>query len=332
MSREVGVLRRTSPLALIYLCPFLLIAERMAFQAPADARPVAGEPATFRAEANLALVRFQVIAGKNDLVTDLQKDEVELLEDGVPQKIVFFEGGKFYPRTSKTEVHLLFDCSGSIQRARVLHPRVFSANLLDEFPNVRIAIWGFSGDTLSSFTSATRDSVALSRAMDGVGRMPADYTPLYRRLAEVARRLAGAPGDAVRLIVVISDGKATPEQVKKVDAVTAARAAGTSVFPVLINAQPGAAGAFTRSPAEFSPSTFVSLAEATGGRTFEFKGKAPGNLVDQILTRMAAEIRYEYVAGYTPTPSGERAKRSVEIVLKNANRGKVAGGVRDVEH
>jgi hypothetical protein len=56
------------------------------------------------------------------------------------------------------------------------------------------------------------------------------------------------------------------------------------------------------------------------------------NSVDQILTRMAAEIRYQYVAGYNPASSGEPAKHSVQIVLKNASRGVIAGGMRDVEH
>ena len=320
---ETGVLRKKGRLALILFCPLLLIAGQTASLSPANPRSGDEQPATFRADARLALVRFQVIAKQNELVADLQKEEVELREDGVPQNIVLFEGGRLYPHVSKTDVHLLFDCSGSVRNARVLNPRVFSATLLDEFPNVRIAIWGFSGDSLSSFTSPTRDSAALRRGMDEVHRMPADFTPLYRSLRAVAGQLAATPGDAVRMIVVISDGLATPEQVKEDDAVAGARAAGTPVFPVLVNAH----GAF-----EPRQSAFLSLAEATGGRAFEFKEKGPANLVDQILTRMAAEIRYEYVAGYHPASLGKRAKHSVQIVLKNANRGKVAGGVRDVEY
>ena len=56
-----------------------------------------------------------------------------MLEDGIPQKVVSFEGGRIYPRVSNIEIHLLFDCSGSIQTPGLLNPRVFSANLLDEF-------------------------------------------------------------------------------------------------------------------------------------------------------------------------------------------------------
>ena len=141
---------------------------------------------------------------------------------------------------------------------------------------------------------------------------------------------------------MVSDGIATPESVKQDDAIAAARSAGIPVFPVLVNYHPRqgtgiasgplAAAAGIVSSVETSQSAFGSLGEATGGRAFLFSGGSPANLVDQILTRIAREIRYEYVAGYTPARSRERAKHNVEIVLKNANLGKVVGGVRDVEY
>jgi Ca-activated chloride channel family protein len=334
--------RKKVPFSVILLCPLLVIAQSVS-PFPERMRSGDEQPTAFRADSTLALVPFQVIAKGEGPVANLQKEEVELREDGVPQKIVLFEGGRFYPRISKTEVHLLFDCSGSVRNARALNPKVFRSTLLDEFPNVKLAIWGFSGDTLSRFTSPTRDPAILSGATEKVRRMPADFTPLYRSLRAVAQELEAAPGDAVRIIVVISDGIATPELAKADDAVAAARAGGIPVFPVLVNAHPSqgvglvavgrlvtAAGAV--SSIEILQSAFTALGGATGGRAFEFKGRGPGDLVHRILTHIAGEIRDEYVAGYNPTHNGQHTKHRVEIVLKNANRGNLVGGIRDVEY
>jgi len=84
--------------------------------------------AVFHTEANLVLVRFQVSPQKGKLISDLRAEDIEVLEDGVPQQIALFEGGSFYPRTTPLEITLLFDCSGSVQQAGTLDTRVFQAN------------------------------------------------------------------------------------------------------------------------------------------------------------------------------------------------------------
>ena len=104
-----------------------------------------------------------------------------------------------------------------------MNPRAFSANLLDEFQNVRIAIWGFSGQSLGYFTAPTRDPGRLTGAMQAIREMKPDSTPLYRSLAEVIGRVASAAGNAVPMIVVISDGQ---DEGKDADAIRAAQSAG----------------------------------------------------------------------------------------------------------
>jgi VWFA-related protein len=293
---------------------------------------------TFRADTNLVLVRFQVVARTKDFVADLRPDEIALRVDGAPQEIALFEGGKLYPRVSDIEVHLVFDCSGSVQQAGVLNPRAFSANLLDEFQNVRIAIWGFSGKSLVYGTAPTRDPARLNAAMEAVRGMKQGATPLYRSLTEVAGRVASAAGDSVRMIVVVSDGL---DDSAKGDAERTARSAGISVFPVLVDVgaqvvppqylgSPALDGILERANARHA--AFIGLADATGGRAFEFQGKSPDDLLDQILKRMAAEIRYDYVVGYYAPSTAKRGLRQVQVTLKNPSRGRVVGGVRDVQH
>lgn len=336
----------------VRLPPLILAAGSLllAFAQPGPQPPASGAPdVTFRAESNLALVRFQVVAKKNDFVTDLRADEIELREDGIPQKIALFQGGRLNPRTSPIDIHLVFDCSGSIQKAQLLNPHVFSANLLDEFENVRIAIWGFSGKTLVYVTAPTRDANRLNGAMEALHEVPAGSSPIYRSLVAVAGQLSKAGGDAVRMVVAISDGLSYADAATKDDVVRAAERAGIELFPALVNAQLSDLDTLPHNHPEFAfdleilaaedaarrmrmqKSTFVSLAESTGGRAFEFAGETPEDLLDRILKQMAAEIRYDYTAGYSPASTGSGKPRRVQVVLKDKNRGQIVGGARYVQ-
>ena len=318
---------RQGALVPIILCPLFLAGAQPGSQSPAKGRSDEAPAAIFRTETNLALVSFQVVTKRDAFIADLHADEIELLEDGVPQKVALFEGGKLYPRASSMEAHVMFDCSGSIRSNKwakgVLDPRVFKANLLDEFPNLRIAIWGFSGSGLGLYATPTRDSAALGAAISGVIGMTPGSTPLYGSLATVARRLTASRGDTLRLIVVISDGRSYAEKATQADAVGAATSGGIPIYPVLVDAY------LLRDQAQ---SSFVQLGSLTGGRAFEFTGAPPDDLVGVVLNRLAEQIRYSYTVGYYPASTGKRGAHMVQVVLKSSSRGTVVGGARDVQH
>ncbi len=65
---------------------------------------------TFTAEANLAVVRFQVHPKKGELIRNLVPDDIEIRADGAPQKIAVFEGLPAHPRSVPVRrSRLLFD-------------------------------------------------------------------------------------------------------------------------------------------------------------------------------------------------------------------------------
>jgi Flp pilus assembly protein TadD len=138
--------------------------ERRAGPAPAP-----GE-ATFHSESSLVLVRFQVSPKKGALISDLRAEDIQILEDGAPQKVALFEGGRFYPRSVPLEITLLFDCSGSVQNAGSLDPNVFGKSLLDEYVNTKVAIYAFA-DELTRLTTPTRDGAALVKALGACPRI-----------------------------------------------------------------------------------------------------------------------------------------------------------------
>jgi len=192
--------------------------------------------------------------------------DVEVLEDGKPQKIALFEGGRFYPRTVPLEIALLFYCSGSVQFAGTLDPHVFDENLLKEHENVALAIYAFS-DNLVRLTGPTRDGPALRKAMDAVRAVPAGDTPLFGDIAETARDAASIGGNATRMMVIFSDGQADYDDIGGYGgAVDAAKRLGISLYPVLLPSAE-APGSFGDRLSE-SMEKFQELGSRSGGESF----------------------------------------------------------------
>jgi VWFA-related protein len=297
------------------------------------AAPHALSSATFRVDTNLALVRFQVIPQKGQFVTDLRPADIEIREDGIPQQIGLFEGGRFYPRTVPLEIALLFDCSGSVQFAGTLDPHVFDENLLKEYESVAIAIYAFSDD-LVRLTGPTRDGPALRKAMEAVRSVPAGDTPLFGDIAETARDAASIGGYATRMMVIFSDGESTRggDSARAVEAIQVAQELGMALCPVKL---PGVR-VTPRAQSEWellklqSIGSFMNLASATGGEAFDAIGTK--DVLPAILKSLANHVRYDYVVGFYPSSSGGRNRHRIEVVLRSRDRGEMLGGVRALVH
>ena len=281
---------------------------------------------TFRTETSLAVVRFQVRQNKGKPIHNLLPEDIEVREDGVPQKIAVFEGGSVSSHTVPVEISLLFDCSSSVERIAVTSPSVFRENLLDEFPNTAIAIYGFSDD-LARLARPTRDAGVLKRAMDLVASIPKRDTPLFGSIADTIRDAATTGANVIRMVVIFSDGEsASMGDEGRADEVTrAARESGTTIFPVMLNKS----AALSMDSAD-SIHDFMSLAPATGGR--EFEGFMGTDVLPSVLKALASEVRSEYIAGFYVPVSGWQKPRQIEVVLRSKDRGRLYGGSRILVH
>ena len=305
-----------------------------------------GTPAiTFRSETNLALLRFQVSPKKGEFVTDLRPEDIVVKEDGVAQKIAVFEGGRFYPRTVPVEITLLFDCSGSMASAGLINPHVFGPNLLDEYENVRLAIYGFSDD-VTRLTTPTRDPETLRKATGGVLMLPHGDTPLFRTIGAVAREAAGTPGNAIRWMVIFSDGESYPASDTALwgKALNDAQDLGVNLYPVTLEGPRTVSSALSAQPQPLemaapmpragldgavSRGRFEELGKLTGGQSFHevvSTGVLPG-----ILRSLGRQIRFEYVVGYYhPAGGGSSKRRNVTVNWSGRSRGEILGGTRTV--
>lgn len=320
--------------------------------------------AVFRAESALVLVRFYA-SRKDRYLDDLRPEEIQILEDGVPQQVALLEGGSQTSRSIPVQVILLFDTSGSVMNLGLLNPLVFKENLLDGLDFASLAVYSF-GSRLRRHAAATRDVELLKQALKEVGGaekggtlIPFEDarhtgqggTLIYESIAQAARDASSAPGSATRLMVVFSDGLSTSTKAGPEQAIAAALESGMSLYPVALGharilAQQAAArqstdrtgkpspGANARAAAaddrEMEVMDFGSLAEATGGRSYDPRIADP-MIIHRILQSLVQNVRAGYVTGYYPRAATAKNKpHRLQVKMISKERGKIHGGTRTV--
>ncbi|MCX6615738.1 MAG: VWA domain-containing protein [Acidobacteria bacterium] len=348
-----------------------LVAQQAAPGPPPQQAP--GELPVFRAETTLALVRFHVVR-KNAYVDDLKPADVVLLEDGSPRKLTLFEGGRAARRTVPVEVILLFDTSGSVTQEGLLDPLAYQSTLLDGAPNARLAVYGFDS-ALRRFSRPTRDPAELAGALERVVNFrsgarprpdtirlqlppkrksdPRGGTWIYESVLAAAKDAAAWPGNATRMLVVLSDGFSTTTSQPE-DAASLASELGIPIYPVVLghhrleeqmrqvhetgyNSQgvmsDGARQRLQRLEAqERDILDFARLGELTGGRSFNPR-TINLTVVRQILAGLLNQIRCEYVVGFTPgPPAGQPLRHKLQVKLRGKELGKVLGGARSITY
>jgi VWFA-related protein len=347
--------------------PLALVLWGAAFAQPSRS-PVPDDLPVFRAETALATVRFHVVSRKL-YVIDLKPDQIELLEDGKPQRIALFEGGMTKNRRVPVEIVLVFDTSGSVMQEGLLDAVAFKQELLDALPNAWLSVYRFE-TRMRRLACRTRDPEELRKAFAGLDkRSPGGVvlkleqhanekdrkrgiggSPIFEAVMEAARDAASGPGEVSRLLLVFSDGFAT-SGTKPQTAGKFVQDLGVAVYPVVLGQQriterlqrgiqqqnsdprapkPPSADMQRAEMQQKEIEEFAGLAEITGGRAYSPRFFTP-DTIRKILQFMVGQVRAEYVVGYYPPPAeGAARSHKLAVRLKSKETGKLLGGTRVV--
>lgn len=307
------------------------------------------------AASNPLIVRFQFEPKKGQPATDLNPADIEIREDGKPQPVVLFEGGR--TRSLPVHVNLLFDCDRSALAGIPLDPELFQEYLLNAHQNVAIGIYGFSGAPVR-LTAPTRDPARLKKALDAAVFPHAPTTFLFDHIKTVVLDTA-TTGAAIRMLVILSraqpgaaGGSESAEKDLFAPTVRTAQGAGVTVYSVLLRSPFGLQASDSNTAISASarggptPNTmtlaspnqsmlrsvgdFKNLGSATGGDSLEALSNT--NFLPGILKSISKLIQDDYVAGFNPPSTGGTKRHKVEVVLRDKNRGKIVGGSINVVH
>lgn len=279
---------------------------------------------TFRASTETVSVFATVQDRTGRLVPDLVRDDFEVLDSGKPVEIAVFSN-EIQPIT----VVVLLDMSGSMG-GRLLRVREGSLHFVRALqPDDRARIGTF-GSEIAISPILTSEHAVLERVLREE-LWPGGGTPLWGALGAALDSLEGESGR--RVVLTLTDGAAAGTlpgydtnyrdvRRKVVQGGFMIYAIGLGSMNIRTNFGGTAAAGLDRE--------MVALTEAAGGAHFELRDDAD---LEATFTRVAEELRRQYLIGFVPRTLDGRTRR-LEVRVKGdgyrvrARREYVAGGPR----
>lgn len=273
-------------------------------KSPPQASPAAnsqpGSVATFRAYSDLVLIPVTITDTLNRFVLGLEKKDFRLLEDGVEQDVTLFSG-----EDAPLSVGLLFDESGSMDyklpTSRDAATQLL--NTLNKDDEVFLVEFADLAKVSIGFTSHAEEvQAALKNAQ--AGGLTAMLDAIESGLNEMRKAK-----NSRKAIVVISDGGDNRSHYTAAQIESLVRQADVQIYAMGVF-EP--VFSFGLAPEEISgPRLLSEIATQTGGRAF---AAAASSDMPSVATRIAVELRNQYVLGYYPKNKSRDGKyRKVEV-------------------
>jgi VWFA-related protein len=293
-------------------------------------------------------VKIDVVVKDADgkLVPDLKKEDFEIYEDGVLQEIIGFK-----PIKQPLRLVLLFDTSPSMGFSLpvIKDESVKFVQSMDQLDEIIVASfssdlqcptdWGGKARAANNILDLQSVSAAVSvtqprapspfppgRRLPGPGGrlgLPDVDTNLYGTLHDLFERFGGFGGNEI--VLLVSDGKDSVDgdkakQRKVKDAkqvIQEAQKSWVQVNTACFNFERGSGLSpigIGKGKGYGSNCKFLSeIADATGGRNFEFETKSDFNLV---LRKNLDEWRSQYSLVYSPSSQGKAGFHKLRTVVK----------------
>jgi Ca-activated chloride channel homolog len=301
-----------------------------------------GEGDVVRIDTNLVTVPVSVLDRQGRFISDLRREQFSVLENGVEQKIAYFE-----PTDKPFTVALLLDTSGStfFHLWEIKEAAISFAKQLR--PQDRVLVVTFD-NLVMLLTEATNDSRVVTEVIER-NAVTGFSTRLYDALDLVIKQRLNKI-DGRKAIVLFTDGvdtasyqatsQSTLHEVEELDAliypvqydttdfVDAQTRTNTTIvtttlrrgpFPIRSSSQttcgtPAASGPGT-SPEDYKSADryLHQLATKTGGHLYQANDRKQ---LSEAFSKIAEQLRHQYSLGYYPqtTPQGgERRQIKVHV-------------------
>ena len=257
-----------------------------------------------------------VLDKKEQPVSGLTRADFLVFEDKQPQQI---QG--FIDERTGVPVHVavLMDISGSTA-GKLEFEKTAAKDFIYTVVRARKdrAAFGVFDEDLKLLQDFTDRHDLLDRAVDTV-KKPGNDTALWDAVWLMCdEKMRGVTGR--RVIVVITDGDDTASRARLKDAIEIAQATETIVFAIstkagLLGTVPGVE---MGTPKDGGDRELERLAAETGGRAFFIGDRI--NL-ERAFSRVAKELRSQYIVTYKPTREFDGTYRRIEVKLAGERDG-----------
>ena len=269
-------------------------------QAPIERRPPGTPVTTLTLNSRLVTVAVNAVDADGSPVGDLEKNDFRLLEDGQPQKISYFDR----QATTPLSIVMAIDASDSALRFEHLekqaakrfvrtvlrdgkdakHPDPQASETPDELDVMEFA------NHVRELISFTSDKNAIDAALGQLGR--GEATAMYDAIYLASRRLGetSAAGGRRRVLVLITDGDDTVNDMDYDQALEQAQRAGVVIYPLIIVPIDADAGRDTG-----GEHALIELARDTGGKYFYVESAKD---LGPAFQKVTDDLRTQYILGY----------------------------------
>jgi Ca-activated chloride channel family protein len=247
--------------------------------------PAGQQAGVFRSGAKMVPIYATVTDPQGSLVPNLTRDDFEILDNNVRQEIVVFEN-QSQPFTGI----VMLDSSGSMTNSLKLVNAGAEQFIIRLLPQDRAQVGAFNDkiEFSGSFTADRDELVAALRELDY-----GNSTRLYDAIDQSLNKLIAIEGR--RVIVVLTDGEDTASKTGQGDVLSRALADEVMIYGIGLESNYFNGMRQVRT----NPDRVVrKLAEETGGGYYLLKETADLN---STFTRIAQELRSQYVLGFSPT-------------------------------
>jgi Ca-activated chloride channel homolog len=243
-----------------------------------------------RVDVNLVTVLTSVLDERNRPAPDLPIEAFQLFEEGVQQKIEFFE-----PETTQpVDIALMIDSSMSTHKEFAFEQEA-AAHFIRQVlrPRDGLAVYGFD----ETVTLHANFSDKVSVLQDAVRRIPPGAgTSIYDAVLLASRALSRRADDRRRVIILVTDAGETTSTSDFENARREAVRSGTLLYTIVIRPVKNESGRNTA-----GEHALETITDNTGGAMFY-----PDAIQELgiIFDRIDRELRTQYRLAYYPVPRG----------------------------
>ena len=254
-----------------------------------------------KVDVNLVNVAFTARDAQGKLVESLKREDVELLEDAVPQKIEFFARSTDLPLT----LALIVDVSGSQDEFGKKHKKdleVFLKEILRPQDRVLLVCFGNHLRLVSDYTNSAEKILENYKEFDKGKKHFAEIGPVEDRdlgtafydsiYYSVTEKLAASGGR--KAILMFSDGEDNSSSHNMMTAIETAQAENVPVYAIRYTEKKH--GRLTARN-KYGISVMDRVAKETGGAHIDAEETDPHTYFRQI----AEELRTSYEVAYYPS-------------------------------
>lgn len=266
---------------------------------------LAQQAPVFEAGTDIVKVTVTVFDHDRQPVTDLAREDFEVLEDGVPQELLLF-ARSYEPGQDDTlalDVGMLMDTSESMLD-ELEFSQTAAVRFLNAVPRARdlLTIF-FDQDIRVSRYDSEHQQGLIRRIQEAAG---GGNTALYDAITVYLSRVYGAGGRQV--MVLFSDGEDSISTVSMGETLEMVRSSNVTIYPIAFGYGPGSRRRDFRSRAFLQ-----QLANITGGELFMATNpRKIRGIYDEILEQLEAQ----YVIGFkSSNPERDGRFRKLEVRL-----------------